>query len=266
MRKAALVVALTLLIEIPGSSISAGYDSIFKRNLEPLEVALTFDYEEYASDYTMRGIFSVLDKHNATATFFIVGKIADSYPAVIKEIHERNYSLGLHTYYHHYPVLRSKDAVSKAYKARFDSELIFSSWDEFYTDLKRNQEAASRATGGTAAIFRALEKAGIKIDSSIHQNFSSPRPWYRINGIIEVPVVSSDHALKNISYGLWSGNCSKVGVPYVLFLHSHKLSEKDIAELDRLLTYLEGKYIVTYLKIEQIPEYYRLGDNGNANG
>lgn len=164
------------------------------------------------------GIFSVLDKHNATATFFIVGKIADSHQAVVREIYERNYSLGLHTYYHHYPVLHAKDAVSKAYKARFDSELIFNSWEEFYTDIKRNQEALSRATGEAAAIFRSpalvpnwardeeyfnvLKKAGVIIDSSVYQNFSSPRPWYKINGIIEVPVVSSDHALKNISYDL----------------------------------------------------------------
>lgn len=55
MRKAALVVAVTLLIEIPGSSISAGYDSIFKRNLEPLEIALTFDYEAYTSEHAMGG-------------------------------------------------------------------------------------------------------------------------------------------------------------------------------------------------------------------
>lgn len=79
-----------------------------------------------------------------------------------------------------------------------------------------------------------------------------PEPYFALNRILEIPVVSSDSVLKSFR-GLKADRCFKKRVPYVLVLHPQKLSQRDIEQLDDLLFFLEEKYKVAYLKIEEVP-------------
>ncbi len=61
-------------------------------------IALTFDDGPHPK-YT-RQILDILDKHNAKATFFVIGKNAKLYPDIVKEELERGHEIGNHTYSH----------------------------------------------------------------------------------------------------------------------------------------------------------------------
>lgn len=48
----------------------------------------------------MEVIFDILDTHKISATFFVVGWIAEKYPEVVRAIAERGYQIGSHTHMH----------------------------------------------------------------------------------------------------------------------------------------------------------------------
>nr|WP_253896244.1 polysaccharide deacetylase family protein [Solibacillus sp. R5-41] len=61
-------------------------------------VALTFDdgpHKKYTPE-----ILSLLNKHQAKATFFIVGKNAEKHPEIISSMHEEGHEIANHTYSH----------------------------------------------------------------------------------------------------------------------------------------------------------------------
>ena len=60
----------------------------------------------------MSRIFSLLEKNNLNATFFVVGWIAEKYPEVIREIDRRGYQIGSHTHMHQLMYEQSKAEVN----------------------------------------------------------------------------------------------------------------------------------------------------------
>ena len=62
------------------------------------EVALTFD-DGPIPNVTPR-ILEVLKKEGVKATFFVVGRMAEKYPFLLKEICEEGHEVGIHTYSH----------------------------------------------------------------------------------------------------------------------------------------------------------------------
>ncbi|MDX2201196.1 MAG: polysaccharide deacetylase family protein [Hyphomicrobiaceae bacterium] len=66
--------------------------------LEPGEVILTFDDGPIRA-YT-RPILNALEAHCSKATFFLVGKMAISDPATVKEYVRRGHTVGVHTWSH----------------------------------------------------------------------------------------------------------------------------------------------------------------------
>lgn len=45
-------------------------------------------------------VLSMLDAHATKATFFIVGWIAERYPQLVRDIHQRGHAIGCHSYWH----------------------------------------------------------------------------------------------------------------------------------------------------------------------
>ena len=60
------------------------------------------DWKQYESriHIGMDTIFEIIDKANVSATFFVVGWMAEKYPGLIREISERGYETGSHTHLH----------------------------------------------------------------------------------------------------------------------------------------------------------------------
>jgi peptidoglycan-N-acetylglucosamine deacetylase len=110
----------------------------------------------------MDRIFLILEKTNSNATFFCLGWIAEQYPNVIKEIHDRGYEIGTHTHMH---------------------QLIYEQQPrEFEIDVERSIKTLEDITGSKIKYFRApgfsitednkwafdvLHKYNIEIDCSI---------------------------------------------------------------------------------------------------
>ena len=82
-------------------------------------IILTIDYEgkwgmPYISNYnlvrTTKSLLGVLKKYNVKAVFFVVGKIIEEYPLLIKEIAKEDHEISIHGYSHeHYDKLSEKD-------------------------------------------------------------------------------------------------------------------------------------------------------------
>lgn len=62
------------------------------------KVALTFD--DGPNNTSSLQILDTLKKYNIKATFFMLGSMVDTYPDVVKKIHEAGHDIGNHTYDH----------------------------------------------------------------------------------------------------------------------------------------------------------------------
>jgi peptidoglycan/xylan/chitin deacetylase (PgdA/CDA1 family) len=73
-------------------------DILYFGNPARREIALTFDDGPHPRD-TPR-VLDVLAKHHVRATFFLIGKSAERYPNVVKQIHEQGHQVAIHGYRH----------------------------------------------------------------------------------------------------------------------------------------------------------------------
>lgn len=74
------------------------YDAFYVGNPAEKVIYLTFDcgYENGNTD----AILDALKKHNAPATFFVVGHFLESAPEIVKRMAEEGHEVGNHTYHH----------------------------------------------------------------------------------------------------------------------------------------------------------------------
>lgn len=107
-------------------------------------------------------LLDCLAETGTRATFFIVGRVAEEHPHLVRRIAEAGHEIGLHGHLHR--LVSSMDA------------------DEFRDDVRANKQAVERAAGTEATCFRApcfsfpegtdwfyttLAEAGVRIDSSV---------------------------------------------------------------------------------------------------
>ncbi len=248
----------------------------------PLVMVLSFDYEDLTTDSgtkNLPSIFQILEKHDAKATFFILGKAAEKNPSAVKEIHSKGYSLGLHTSTHQFPVFKRDEAsdIEKIYTTspNYVWDRSFKTPEIFYEDLEKNKKYVTNAIGDNIELkmfrspslvvnwtkdpeyFSTLKKAGIKIDSSAIRESTDKEPVYSLYGIIEVPVTVSETSLSNLqNLNRISEEYSKEGLPFVMYIHPQKLGSNDLIIFDTFLSSLEEEYAVTYLRVDEVPTYY----------
>lgn len=75
--------------------------SMINQQSEPAEqqvVALTFD--DGPNDSSTVKILDILNKYKVKATFFVLGSMAEKYPAVLKRINDDGHEIGNHSYAH----------------------------------------------------------------------------------------------------------------------------------------------------------------------
>lgn len=92
----------------------AKYDAYYIADTKEKIIYLTFDcgYENGNTE----AILDALKKHNAPATFFVVGHYLESAPALVKRMVQDGHSVGNHTYHH-------PDMTSISDKATFQKEM-----------------------------------------------------------------------------------------------------------------------------------------------
>lgn len=143
---------------------------------------LTFDIEEWFhlldnastrsekewSNYESRihrnmdKIFSILEKSNYQATFFIVGWIAKKYPEIVKKIDSSGYEIGSHTNMHQLMYEQKREEVQDDLKRSID----------ILQSITGKKVISFRAPGFSITecnswVFETLAEQGITHDSSI---------------------------------------------------------------------------------------------------
>lgn len=107
-------------------------------------------------------ILELLDRHKVSATFFVLGWVADRYPDLVREIHRCGHEIGSHSYEH---------------------RLVYEqSPEEFRSDLRRSRDVLEDVIGQRVTAYRApsfsitkrslwaldiLVQEGFRVDSSI---------------------------------------------------------------------------------------------------
>ena len=99
---------------------------IYKVDTDDKKISLSFDVAWGSSN--IDDILEILDKHNAKATFFLVGSWIDDNEELVKNIHSKGHELGNHSNTHsNTTVLSDKDIVEEI---EITSEKISSLVDE----------------------------------------------------------------------------------------------------------------------------------------
>lgn len=95
-------------------------------------VALTFDDGPHPT--VTRQILATLKKHDAVATFFMLGSRVDYYPDIAKEVQEAGHELGNHSWNH--------------------PDLTKMSDERVFNEIKNTSNVIEQATGQPATVFR----------------------------------------------------------------------------------------------------------------
>jgi peptidoglycan-N-acetylglucosamine deacetylase len=80
-------------------------------------------------------IYDILDNSNFSATFFVLGWIAEKYPEIVREISDRGYEIGSHTHLHQ--LVYEQDRKT------------------FYNDVEKSIKTLEDCTGQKVSSFRA---------------------------------------------------------------------------------------------------------------
>lgn len=136
-------------------------------------------------------LLDLFEQHNATATFFLLGWVAERYPQLVKDIHQRGHEVASHGYNH--TKATSQTAAQFAADVRDTKALL--------EDLTGAEVLGYRAPSFSIDktnewAFAELQQAGYKYSSSTypvkHDLYGTPdwpqQPYMRPEGIWECPM------------------------------------------------------------------------------
>lgn len=110
----------------------------------------------------METIFDITDQANVSATFFVVGWIAEKYPEVVKEICKRGYEIGSHTHMHQLVYEQNRKSFFN------DVEKSIKILEDISGDKIRSFRAPGFSiTNANKWAFEVLAELGIEIDCSV---------------------------------------------------------------------------------------------------
>lgn len=203
---------------------------------------LQIDYRDW-SNYKNRikdnleKILSILGEYKVTATFFVLGYLAERYPELVIHIANKGHEIASHGYYHRLVYQQTKEEFRKdVLRSKEILESIIKS------EIKGYRAPFFSITKDSLWALEVLKDCGFEYDSSIFptKNFlygipDAPRTIYRVKdiGIIEFPLsvsniigirvpVCGGFYLRALPYSL-----TKIGIrcfnrkgwPVVVYLH-----------------------------------------------
>jgi len=137
--------------------------------------------------YSFNVTLNLIKKFNASATFFLVGEIAEKHPEIINEIYENGSEVAFHGYYHKPLWDLNPESFSKEIK-KFDS-LVYSVIGEKSIGYRAPSYSLNNDTLWALDI---LEKENYIYDSSL---FPVKTPLYGVSG---APLTPYNPSSKNI--------------------------------------------------------------------
>jgi polysaccharide deacetylase family protein (PEP-CTERM system associated) len=150
-------------------------------------------------------LLDLLDEHETKTTVFVLGWIANKYPALIREVADRGHEIGCHSYQHR-PVFKlDRDAFRK------DTRMALESLESAIGRSVQGYRAPSFSIiPGTEWAFDTLAELGFQYDSSVHPvhhktygNPSASRHPYFLpgSGLLEIPIATRRIAGTNFPMG-----------------------------------------------------------------
>ena len=142
--KSVIIIMIVMLLVVFGIFITAHTLSdavsgevrmipIYNVETDEKKVAITFNCAVGNSD--IDSILATLDKHNARATFFLLGSWAEAYPEEVQKIYDAGHEIGNHGYSH-------KDLPTMNY-------------ENILLDIQKCNETVRNITGHSPTLFRA---------------------------------------------------------------------------------------------------------------
>ncbi|MDU0356382.1 DUF3473 domain-containing protein [Paraglaciecola aquimarina] len=155
-------------------------------------------------DRNTKRLLDLFEQHNASATFFVLGWVADKYPELIKEISARGHEVASHGFSHR----RATEQTPK----EFREDVIRSK--ALLEDLTNKEVVGYRAPSFSIGYdnewaFNELSDIGFKYSSSTypvkHDLYGVPE-WPRFchqrkEGIIEIPISTISRSTGNTGIG-----------------------------------------------------------------
>lgn len=103
-------------------------------NIDPNQPMVAFTFDDGPSELTLQ-LMDAFDQYDANATFFVIGSRAEQHPDIVKEIAQRGFELGNHTWSH-------------------EKELTQMSDTQLHQEIYDTQDAIFQATGKDPIFLR----------------------------------------------------------------------------------------------------------------
>ena len=224
-----LFLFIWLLTTIAGSSL-IGWNYHFKSlisnpSINKNQVAITFD-DGPNPEYTPK-VLALLEKHNAKATFFCIGKNIEMHPEIFKSIVEQGHTIGNHTFSH-------------------STNFGFFSTKEVVEELLLTNKIIKQQTGLEAQLYRpTFGVTNPRIKRAIKITKLQPIGWNKRS--LDTRNITEKRILNRVTKNLKKGD--------IILLHD--TSEKTIVVLEQLLLFLQQQKItsVTIDKLFNIKAY-----------
>lgn len=233
-------------------------------NLRPIFPIQQWDTCESRIESNTNIILDLFGFYNVKATFFVLGWLAERYPSLINEIHNKGHEIASHGYSHDSCYDLSKTELKKDLKR--SKELI----EEIINQRVLGYRAPNFSA--TEALIEVLAETGYQYDSSynnirfnkqhgqvkVPQNCSHKGFFLMPNGLIELPVTNLRWGRFTFPWAgggyfrFWPSRLFRWGVeriirtsgtPYVFYLHPWEIDFnqpriQNIRQLNRIRHYL----------------------------
>ncbi len=97
------------------------YNKLFSRVVDPSRKMVAITLDDGPHGINTQKILDILDKHNARATFFMLGQNVNSNKEVVKDVYTRGNEIGIHTWSHPQLTKLSEESVKSEVKNTSDA-------------------------------------------------------------------------------------------------------------------------------------------------
>lgn len=133
----------------------------------------------YGPEVAVPRILDLFDRYDLECTFFVPGKVAEDWPAVVQRIHDAGHEIGHHGYRHVNPAEMSREAEAESVRRALD----------VFDDLLGETPTGYRSPAAdlSANTLDLLAEHGLRYDSSF---MDADRPYFHAAGdgrFVEIP-------------------------------------------------------------------------------
>ena len=183
-------------------------------------VYLTFD--DGPDDKNTPQILDILKNENVPATFYVVGKMVERYPEVLKRIFNEGHAIGNHSYNHNY---------NELYTSPWDFISQFQHTDDIIMEQIGVRPMIIRAPGGTAGAFNADYWEMVKASGYVEHD------WNVLTRDAESGGKTAAEQIENVKGQMANNDLKSV----ILLMHSTAAKDSTVEALPDIIHFLKER-------------------------